>query len=300
MSQSPACYFNGQWLPAHELAIPLDDLGFVLGATVTERLRTFGGRPFRVAEHVARLRHSLEIVGWQADPLADHVEQLIHEFVERNAPLIAPGDDWSIVAFVTPGRTYDAAEPTVCVHGFPLQFASWAHQFEEGVAGVLVDVRQTPANCWPPELKCRSRMHYYLADQEAARKQPGARAILLDQCGFVCEASTANVVAYYADRGLVTPRLDGILPGISQQVLFELADALGIPRGEADLTPAEFAAADEAFLTSTSICMLPLISTDGRPIGDGRPGPMYHQLLTAWSKLVGVQIAEQARAFASR
>ncbi|MCA9235446.1 MAG: aminotransferase class IV, partial [Planctomycetales bacterium] len=148
--------------------------------------------------------------------------------------------------------------------------------------------------------KCRSRMHYYLADCEAARRQPGARALLLDQRGFIGEASTANVVAYDADRGLVTPKLDGVLPGISQQVLFELADQLEIPRREADLAPAELAVADEAFLTSTSICMQPLTTLDGRPLGSGQPGPIYQQLLAAWSTLVGVDIAAQARAFAVR
>ena len=297
---TPACYLNGQWLAADQLAIPLDDLGFVLGVTVVERLRTFGGQPFRVGEHVARLRRSLEIVGWEPARLASEVEQRIHEFVDRNAALIAPGDDWSIVAFVTPGATYHAAQPTVCVHGFPLPFAGWARHFADGVAGAIVDVRQTPANCWPPELKCRSRMHYYLADCEAARRQPGARAVLLDQRGFIGEASTANVVVYDASRGLVTPKLDGVLPGISQQVLFELADQLEIPRREADLAPDELAAADEAFLTSTSICMQPLTTLDGRPLGSGQPGPIYQQLLAAWSTLVGVDIAAQARAFAVR
>lgn len=291
---TPVCYFNGRWIAADEIAISPDDLGFLLGATVTERLRTFAGQPFRVAEHVARLRHSLEVVGWRAERLAAEVEGAIGQFVARNAALIAPGDDWAIVAFVTPGVTYDAAQPTVCVHGFPLRFAGWAHQFAAGVAGVVVDVRQVPGNCWPAELKCRSRMHYYLADQEAARKQPGARAILLDQHGYVCEASTANVVAYFADRGLVTPKLDGVLPGISQQVLFELADGLGMTHGEADLTPEELAAADEAFLTSTSICMLPLVQLDGRPIGTGAAGPVFQNLLQAWSKLVGLDIGGQA------
>lgn len=297
---SPQCYLNGRWLSARELSIPLDDLGFQLGVTIVERLRTFGGEPFRVAEHVRRLRRSLEIVGWEPERIADEVESLIHEFTSRNARLIAPGDDWAIVAFVTPGNSYDARRPVVCVHGFPLPFASWVEQFATGVAGVIVDVRQTPTNCWPAELKCRSRMHYYLADREAARRQPEARAVLLDQQGFVSEATTANVVAWYADRGLVTPRLDGVLPGISQQVLFELADELGIARSEADLTPDEFAAADEAYFTSTSICMLPLVSLAGRPLGAGCPGPTFAKLLAAWSQRVGVDIAEQARRFAAR
>jgi branched-subunit amino acid aminotransferase/4-amino-4-deoxychorismate lyase len=143
-------------------------------------------------------------------------------------------------------------------------------------------------------------MHYYLADREADRRCPGARAVLLDQNGFVGEASTANVVAYFKNRGLVTPRLAGVLPGISQQMLFELADDLDIPHAEADMRPAELAAANEVFITSTSICLQPVVHQDGKPIGDGRPGPIYRQLLGAWGRKVGVDIAAQACQFASR
>jgi branched-subunit amino acid aminotransferase/4-amino-4-deoxychorismate lyase len=293
-------YLNGEWVDAAALAIPVSDLGFALGVAVVERWRTFGGVPFRVDEHLARLRRSLEIVGWDAEALAAEVRRGVQEFTVRNARLLAPGDDWSIAAFVTPGATSDARQPTVGVHGGPLEFAGWAQKFETGVDICITDVRQVPANCWPPELKCRSRMHYYLADREADRRCPGARAVLLDQRGFIGEASTANVIAYFQDRGLVTPRLEGVLPGISQQVLFELADDEGLSHDEADLLPSDLAAADEVFLTSTSICLQPVVQQDGRPIADGRPGPVYRRLLSAWSQRVGVDIAAQARQFANR
>jgi branched-chain amino acid aminotransferase len=293
-------YLNGAWIPARDLSIAVDDLGFVLGATVVERLRTFNARPFRVDEHLARLRHSLDIVGWNAEAIVAAVGDALRAFADHNAEHIAPGDDWSIAAFITPGATAEALRPTVCVHGGPIPFAAWAHKFETGVDICITDVRQVPANCWPPELKCRSRMHYYLADQEANRRCPGARAVLLDQRGFVGEASTANVVAYYENRGLVTPCPEGVLPGISQQTLFELADELGVPRSEADILPGELAAAEEVFITSTSICIQPVVHQDGKPIGNGEPGPIYRQLLAAWSQKVGVDIPAQARTFASR
>jgi branched-subunit amino acid aminotransferase/4-amino-4-deoxychorismate lyase len=293
-------YFCGEWMPLQDARIPLSDVGFGLGVTVVERLRTFAGRPFRVEEHFKRLQRSLEIVGWNAEAIVAEVRDAVAAFPDVNAELMAPGDDWYIAIFVTPGDSPAAAQPRIGVHGGPLPFAGWADKFETGVDVVITDVRQTPANCWPPELKCRSRMHYYLADQEAARLQPGARAVLLDQQGFIGEASTANVVAYYAGRGIVTPRIDGVLPGISQQVLFELADEAGLSHTEADLTPTEFAAADELFITSTSICLQPIVRVDGNAVGGGLPGAIYRQLLDAWSKKVGVDIAAQARQFANR
>ncbi|MEM9353612.1 MAG: aminotransferase class IV [Planctomycetota bacterium] len=295
--QQRVAYFNGEWVADTGLSIPIGDPGFTLGVTVVERLRTFRRELFRVGDHIDRLRRSAEVVGLPVAAV-DQVAHAVDEFTDRNRALMAEGDDWAVVAFLTPGPP--GGEPTRCVHGFPLPFSGWAHQFAEGVPLRLVETRQVPPDCWPPELKCRSRMHYYLADQAARAVDPKSRALLLDQEGFVGEASTANVVAYYADRGLLTPRRGKVLPGVSQQVLFELADRLGIPTGEADLTPAEFAAADEAFLTSTSICLLPIPSLDGAPIGKACPGPVYRQLIEAWNDSVDVVIPAQAKAFNSR
>jgi len=293
-------YFNGHWIPSRDLSIPIDDLGFLLGTTVVERLRTFAGELFRAEAHIDRLRRSLEIVGWDAQRLSAEVAAAMGEFMDRNGSLIDAADDWSVVVFVTPGKTADAADPTVCVHGHPLPFQRWAHQFETGVDAVIVDVCQVPNACWPAELKCRSRIHLYLADQQATTTQPGAQALLLDQSGHVAEATTANVIAYFADRGLVSPRVENILPGISQEVLFELADSLGIDHVEDDLRPEQLAATDELFLASTSICVVPVVRVDGGPIGSGKPGPVFQKLLAAWSKLVGVDIAGQARRLCAR
>lgn len=297
---NPVAYINGEWTPGDGLRLPVDDLGFVLGTTIVERMRTFQGRVFRQRDHLQRLHRSLEVVGWDAPRLVAEVGGALDEFLKRNAGLISPDDDWSLTVFVTPGQTPDAAQPTVCVFGFPLPFADWSHKFDTGVELVIVDVRQVPDNCWPSELKCRSRLHYYLADRQAAARSPGARALLLDQDGFVGEATTANVIAHFPDRGLVTPPREKVLPGVSQRVLFELADRLDISHAEEDLTPADLAAADELFLTSTSVCVLPVVRLDGRPVGQGTPGPVYCRLLAAWGEHAGVDIAAQAARFSRR
>lgn len=290
-------YFNGQWGPGEGLAIPIDDPGFALGVTITERLRTFGGRVWRQAEHVERLRGSAEIVGVPGETV-DELDAAITEYRRRHEPLRAAGrvegaeDDWAIVAFATPGI---AGEPMRCVHGFPLAFTDWAHQYAEGVSLRLSTHRQTPPSCWPAELKCRSRMHYHLADREARRLEPGARALLLDQEGFVGEASTANVVVYNEAEGIVSPRMEKVLPGVSVAVLRELAEAAGVPFTERDVTVDAFRSADEAWLSSTSVCLLPVTRLDGEPIGAGSPGPGYARFLQAWNEATGLDIAEQAR-----
>jgi branched-subunit amino acid aminotransferase/4-amino-4-deoxychorismate lyase len=292
-------YLNGRWVPDTELSIDVNDVGFLLGATVTERLRTFRGQVFRLDEHLCRMRHSLEIVGLPVDAVAGQIGEAIPEFVERNKSLIAADDDWSILAFATPGIS-GTGQPTVCVHGYPLPFSRWAHHFEEGVRVVVSDVRQIPPQSLPPELKCRSRMHYYLADHRAAAVQHGARAILLDEDGYVAEATTANVLAYRQDEGLISPPPEHILFGVSLGVVQELASKLGVQFIQRPLALDELRSADEAMLASTSVCLLPIVECDGQQIGTGRPGPQYGRLLAAWSEMVGVDIARQAGNVAAR
>jgi branched-subunit amino acid aminotransferase/4-amino-4-deoxychorismate lyase len=186
------------------------------------------------------------------------------------------------------------------VHGHPLAFSQWAAFYDSGIPVVISDVRQVPAACWPPQLKCRSRMHFYLADRAAAAKRPGARAILLDDAGFVAESTTANVLAYRADEGLVSPTSENILWGVTLSVIQELAGGLGLPFKSRRLTVEELRSADEVMLASTSVCVLPVVECDGRPVGSGAPGPLYRRMLTAWSELAGLDIAEQARRYAAR
>jgi branched-chain amino acid aminotransferase len=297
-------YLNGHILQARLATLPIDDAGFVLGATVTEQLRTFHGRLFRTARHLERLRHSLDICG--IDPPIDTAEfgRIAEELVARNHPLFAPGEDLGLVIFVTPGAYAALAgresPPTVGLHTFPLAFGRWAKGYRDGAALVTTSIEQVPPQCWPAELKCRSRMHYYLADQQAAATEPGARALLLDAAGRVSETSTANVLIHLADTGLISPPRSRVLPGVSLEVVIDLAGKLGIPFIEREFRPADVAAADEVLLSSTPNCLLPVTRFDGRAIGGGKPGPVFKRLLAAWSEMVGVEIDEQAARFSTR
>jgi len=298
-------YLNGRLVGAASAAISVVDSGFVLGAAVTEQVRTFGGRLFHMDDHLQRLRRGLEIIG--VDPGLDsrRLAAIAEELVAHNHALLAEGDDLGLSVFVTPGpsRSYAGArliEPTVCLHTYPLPFASWAEKYRTGQALVVSSVEQTPPQCWPPELKCRSRMHYYLADRQADQRRPGARAVLLDRSGHVTEASTANILMYRAGDGLIAPPQGTVLPGISQAVVTQLAAALGIATAQHSFAPAELASADEVLLTSTPWCLLAATHLDGRPIAGGVPGPAFGRLMRAWSELVGLDVVAQAERFADR
>lgn len=296
----PTAFLNGHWVPESKMAISVADAGFVLGTTVAEQLRTFKGKIFKLEAHVSRLFHSLEILGVDPEIKPNEISWIAEELVLRNYRLLSQDADLGLSILITPGlyptfAPNEASQPTICLHTYPLPFHFWANKYREGQPLATTNVEQVPSQCWPPSLKCRSRVHYYLADRQAAAAVPNARALMLDSQGFVTEATTANLLVYRSDRGLISPPMSKILHGISLATAIDLADGIRIPFSERDMTPKDVAAADEVMLTSTSMCMLPVTSLNGQPIADGRPGPIFEKILSAWNKLVGVDIPGQAR-----
>lgn len=307
----PIAWLNGRFLPAAELALPVGDAGFVLGATVTEQLRTFHGKLFRPTAHGQRLSASLAITGIELSTVCGHeqkplglqvtdVLQAAAEVASRNAALGPAESDLGVVIFATPGDLASQHEgqpgsPRVVIHSFPLAFRLWHTAYHRGVNLRRVQVRQVPDACWPVELKCRSRMHYYLADREAAAVEPGSRAILEELDGTICETSTANVLVVH-DGVLAAPT--HALQGVSLAYVRELALGLGLTWRPRRLVAADLASADEIMLTSTPNCLLPVTRFEGQPVADGRPGKIYHTLLAAWSSEVRLDIAAQAASMA--
>jgi branched-chain amino acid aminotransferase len=298
---TPLAWANGRFVAAADLAVPVGDAGFVLGATVTEQLRTFHGQLFLVSEHLQRLAASLAAVGVEpgisADALADAAARVAASHVIGGDS--ATSGDVGLVIFVTPGdlpaqHGGRGSAPRVMIHAFPLAHVLWAHAYEQGVALRSVTVQQVPEACWPLHAKVRSRLHYFLADREAHAAEPGARAVVAHADGRISETSTANV-ALVVDGTVLSPPADDALPGVSLAFARRLAEREGIPWRERPLTAADLAAAAEILLTSTPSCILPATRFDGRPVGAGSPGPVYRRLLAAWSADVGLDIAAQAR-----
>jgi len=296
-------WLDGRFLPRAEFALPVGDAGFVLGATVTEQLRTFRGRLFLPEPHAHRLAGSLSAVGIAPAVPTAAIMAAAEHVAARNQRLLPGGDqtpaDLGLVIFVTAGDQASqhggrSGPPRAGIHSFPLAFSLWAGAYEEGLALRSVSVRQVPDDCWPLAAKVRSRLHYFLADREASAAEPGARAVLAHHDGRISETSTANLVVI-SGGVLMAPPPGDALPGVSLGFVRELAAGLGIPCHERSLTAADLAAADEILLTSTPSCLLPATRFDGRPVGGGRPGPIFRRLLAAWSDAVAIDIATQAR-----
>ncbi len=299
MQHSAQAYLNGHWIDATRAALPVWDAGLVLGATISEQLRSFGGKLFELDRHLARLSRSLELVGIPLPEPVDTIASIAHRLLAENLAGLPAEADLGLAILVTPGPYGTLASgipggPTLCLHTYPLPYALWANQYTIGQSLVVTDFRQVPTDCWPREIKCRSRMHYFLADREAARIEAGARALVLESNGEVSETTTANVLAWFAGEGLVSPPRDLILPGISLAVTRELAGELRIRCSDRAITVDELLAADEVLLTSTPYCILPCTRINGQKIGEGRPGPTFRRLLKAWDERTGIDIVGQA------
>jgi len=297
----PLAYLNGRISPVSQTMLPITDMGVVMGASITEMARTFRHECFRLREHVERLFRSLKHVGFEMDLTREALADLALELIEHNARLIPPHHDLGVSMFITAGTSllYAGLEgaatyrkPTVCVHTFPLPFELWAEKYSGGQHVVTPSIRHLPPECLDPKIKARSRMHWYLADEQARLVDPKAIALLLDRQDNITETSTANIFIVRSGR-ILTPPARNTLQGISQQVVAELAERLDVRLEQRDFQTYDVINADEAFTSSTPYCILPVTRVNQRSIGEGRVGPVYSELLKGWNQIAGFDVAAQ-------
>jgi len=290
-------YLNGQFLPYSQASLSLHDAGFVYGATVTDRLRTFCQRFFLLEEHLRRFRDSCELVAIPVQQAAPNLESIASELLERNRRLLGTDGELAVVMFATPGLLGALAghaengPPTFGMHAFPLAFARFRKMFDEGARLVLSE-RAIPSSCIDPHIKHRSRLPWWLAEREA----PVGAAPLLVTPGprhLVRETPAANFLAV-CDGTVISPPRAAILNGIGLSVVESLCGTLSIPFAERELTAAELVASpSECLLTNSSFCLAGVSELASTRLP--WPGPVWRQLLAAWSDLVSVDIARQIR-----
>jgi branched-subunit amino acid aminotransferase/4-amino-4-deoxychorismate lyase len=296
---TPLAYLNSSFLPQAEARLPLHDAGFVFGATVTDLCRTFRHRLFRLADHLTRFRQSCTLARVPQPVPDEELTRLAEQLVAHNAALLPEGGDLALVLFATPGPIgYYLGEPggpgdgppTLGMHTFPLPWARYRRLFREGARLVVPDTRHVPPQCVDPQIKQRSRLHWWLAEQEARQADPAASALLLDADGYVTETAAANFLVVRAGTVLTPPR-PTVLGGISLLTARELCVELGIPFAEQSLTVADCVAGQEAMLASTPYCLAGVQFLNGAPLP--WPGEVHRRLLDAWGRRVGLDIGRQ-------
>lgn len=269
---SEIVYLNGEFMPLEKAYIPVLDRGFIFGDGVYEVIPVYSRRPFRLPEHLKRLQHSLDSIRL-ADPMTgEEWATLIHDIVARNA-----GDDQSVYLQVTRGvAKRDHAfpknvKPTVFMMSSPLVTPPPA-LVENGVPAITAtDYR------W---LKCDVKSVSLLGNcllRQAAVDADAVETVLFRD-GYLTEASASNVFAVKNGKLLAPPKNHLVLPGITYDVVLELAAANGIALEVREVSEQEVRSADEIWVTSSTKEVLAVTLLDGKPVGDGRPGALFRRM----------------------
>jgi D-alanine transaminase len=269
---SDIVYLNGKFMPIEEAHVPVLDRGFIFGDGVYEVIPVYSKHPFRLAEHLQRLQYSLDKVRI-TNPRSDaEWTQLIDEIIRRNA-----GEDQSVYLQVTRGvAKRDHAfprgvTPTVFMMSSPLVTPAPA-LVESGVACITAqDYRWL--NC---DIKSVSLLGNCLLRQLSV--DAGAAETILFRDGQLTEASASNVFVV-RDGVLLTPPKDNlVLPGITYDVVLEIARTREFQVEVRAVDETEVRAADEIWVTSSTKEVLAVTMLDGKPVGDGKPGPLFRRM----------------------
>ena len=267
-------YFNGSFMPIEQAKVPVLDRGFIFGDGVYEVIPVYSRRAFRLREHLARLQHSLDGIQLPNPHTVDEWVAILTGLIARNAPQdqylylhitrgVAPRDH----AFPNP-----PVAPTVFAMSNPLAHPP-AALLQSGVACITAQ-----DNRW---LRCDIKAIALLPNvllRQSAVAAGCAEAILIRDDSFLTEGAASNIFVVRDGVLLAPPKDHLMLPGITYDVLLELAAANGIPHQVRRILKKELFGADELLLTSSTREVLAVTTLDGKAIGDGRPGAMFARL----------------------
>jgi len=259
-------YLNGEWMPIEQARVPVLDRGFIFGDGVYEVIPSYSGHPFRLREHLLRLQSSLDGVRIENPYTLARWEQLVDEIVAKN-----PWEDQGVYLQVTRGvAPRDHAFPKFMMAN-PLVTPSQELR-ERGVAAITVS-----DNRW---LRCDIKSVSLLANcllRQSAVDAGAAEAVLLRD-GQLTEGSASNIFVVRQGVIVTPPKSNFILPGITYDVVIELAQAQRLPLEIRQVSEAEVRAADELWLTSSTKEVLSISTLDGKLVGHGasagKPGPV--------------------------
>lgn len=265
-------YLNGDFLPIEEARVPVLDRGFIFGDGVYEVIPVYSHKPFRLAEHLLRLQHSLDGIRLQNPHSDEEWSSLVEQIIASN-----DGDDQYLYLHVTRGvarRDHAFPKgviPTVFIMSNPL-LAPPRELLATGVAAITAD-----DNRWLRcDIKAISLLPNVLLRQMAI--DAGAMETVLLRDGFMTEGAASNIFLAKDGILLAPPKNHLMLPGITYDVVLELAAAEKIPCEVREVSEYELRTAQELLLTSSTREIMPITRLDGKPVGEGKPGVMFARL----------------------
>jgi D-alanine transaminase len=273
-------YLNGEYLRLGDAKVSVLDRGFIFGDGVYDVVPAYKGKPFRMQEHLDRLERSLAAIRIKPPLLRHEWQELVFELLAKSAV-----DDSIVYIQVTRGvakRDHgfpNAVSPSVFCMVSPFIGPT------EQMRSVGLSVVTAPDIRWLHcDIKSTSLLGNVLAKQRAV--DAGVDEVVQFRDGYLTEGASCNVWVVKNGILLAPPRDNLILAGIRYGLMEELAGALGIPFSSQPISQAEVERADELLVTSATKEVLPVVRIDGRPVGMGRPGPIYAALRAAYDSAI--------------
>ncbi|MBX6318434.1 D-amino acid aminotransferase [Pigmentiphaga sp.] len=276
----PLVYLNGEFTPLSQAKISVLDRGFIFGDGIYEVVPVYGRKPFRMAQHLARLARSLDAIRIPNPHTAEQWQALVARLVET-----LDAQDQFVYLQVTRGvAKRDHAFPrniSPTVFGMTSPFARPSAELRESGVKAVTMPDERWLHC---HIKSTSLLGNVLARQYAVDRD--ATEVVMFRDGFLSEGSSSNIWVVKDGRLLAPQKNHLILEGIRYGFIEEMASAKGIPLEMRPVSKAEVQAADELMLSSATKEILPIVSLDGQPVGAGRPGPVYARLRQGYDEAI--------------
>ena len=305
-SQHRIAYVNGEFVPESEASISIRDKGLVYGDCVFDTARTFAGEIFRLDAHLDRLYRNLGYA--QIDPGIDQAEmaRLTLEVVQRNLPVLRPGEDFWVTQRVTSGQQILDGDldqrigATLIIDCIPLPLRARARYFKDGIETVVAQRKRISPDALSANIKSNNYLNMMLAQREVQISHPNAWALMCDENGNIAEGAGCNFFVVL-DGEVFTPTADYVLDGVSRQVVIDLCNRISIPVHETTISLDDAMDADEAFFTSTSLCICPVRQLNGKQLrasGEADSGepfcqPVTRKITDAFKQEVGLDFVGQ-------
>jgi D-alanine transaminase len=279
----PFVFLNGRFLPRSSATLDIEDRGALFADGVYEVTRFYGGRPLAMDAHVQRLRRSLAAIDIPAPVCINDLGRLSDELIERNE-LRDATVYWQITRGVAPrtSRVVDGIEPTVVMIAYPAEPIEQETQHGAGGAARARTAITTEDLRWH-RCDIKSLMLLPSVMDQRKAKLAGADVAILHRDGVVTETTSANVMIARGGGLHTHPADQWILNGISRQIVLELARALGVAVHERPFTIDDMVSADEVLVCGTTTHVGPIVTIDGKTIGDGGAGPVARKLNEAFA-----------------
>lgn len=296
-------FFNGELVHEAEAKVSIYDSALMFGDMVFEMTRSFNKNQFELRAHIDRLYTGCKILRIPIEMTPQEMEDACYKTIEANDHLFEDDDEHRLMIDVSRGLLgiYQGIEglhsgPNVIIADFPLRWTvkGMGELFNKGINAVITSQRAIPASLMEPKIKNRSRIFYLMANIEASlMKGENNWALLLDPDGFIAEGSGDNFFII-KDKTIISPEGRNMLRGISRDyVMNVIGPELGYEVIEKNIEPYDVYNADEAFMTGTPFCMLPVTSLNDVDIGNGKVGDHFNKLLKRWSSNMSVDISGQ-------